>query len=329
MNPELLDLIRSTGYLSDAPLSDAQRFDLITAAAWKRAVEMGYDVVELKRILWRLTGHKEHKLIAALPDAPIQKAVKRIKQKDPRQQIKETAALIVLLYKRGEKDIKRAIDNNLDNPDVMRAETSRIRRNLLLQAASWLGVAVPGLYSAGAKVPLQGPHAKAAQAMAAQEFNRFKEADAQIGRHIEGVIAESELRRTKAALSSKKPDYAGLKGKVVGYKTIEGNELGLADYIKMAALTAARNVFNLGVENSMVGQGHDLARISREVRANSCQACRDWAGKVISISGKNPSYPSLDDALEANVFHVHCIHFLEDTETEHYAGEGHYLGGAL
>lgn len=310
MNPELLDLIRSTGYLSDAPLSDNQRFEMITAAAWKRAVDMGYDVVELKRILWRLTGHKEHKLIAALPDSPIQKAVKRIKQKDPRQQIKETAALIVLLYKKGEKDIKRAIDNNLDNPDVMRAETSRIRRNLLLQAASWLGVAIPGLYMSGSKVPLQGPHARAAQAMATQEYNRFKEADAQLGRHVEEVIAESEKRRVQAALSSGKVDYSGLKGRVVGHKTIEGHELGLADYIKMVALTASRNVFNQAVENVMTARGNDLALISREVRANSCDACRDWAGKTISVSGKDPKYPSYDDARAANIFHPHCIHYL-------------------
>jgi hypothetical protein len=310
MNYELLDLIRSTGYLSDAPLSDAQRFDLITAAAWKRAVEMGYDVVELKRILWRLTGHKEHKLIAALPDAPIQKAVKRIKQQDPRQQIKETAALIVLLYQKGEKEIRRAIDNNIDQPDAMRTETGRIRRALLMQAASWLGQAIPGLYVAGSKAPLQGPHAKAAEAMAAQEFNRFKEVDAQLGRHIEGVIAESELRRTKAALSSTKPNYGGLKGKVVGYKTIEGNELGLADYIKMAALTAARNVFNLGVENSMTERGEDLALISREVRINTCAACRDWAGKIVSLSGNSKDYPPLKSAIDAGLMHPHCIHYL-------------------
>ena len=54
-----------------------------------------------------------------------------------------------------------------------------------------------------------GPTRKAAQALAVQELNRFKEADAQLGRHIEEVIAESEKRRTQAALSRVKVNYAG------------------------------------------------------------------------------------------------------------------------
>ena len=199
-----------------------------------------------------------------------------------------------------------------------------------MQAATWLEVAIPGMYLAGSKAGvLEGPHAKAAQALAVQEFNRFKEADAQLGRHIEEVIAESEKRRAQAALSRVKVNYAGLKGRVIGHKTIEGHALGLADYIQMVALTAARNVFNLGVENAMHGRGNDLAMISREVRANSCGPCRAWAGKIVSISGTNPNYPSLQDAKDANVFHPHCIHFLEDINEDRYAGTGHYIGGAV
>ena len=92
------------------------------------------------------------------------------------------------------------------------------------------------------------------------------------------------------------------KGRVMGHKTIEGHALGLADYIRMVALTAARNVFNLGVENAMHGRGNDLAMISREVRANSCGPCRAWAGKIVSISGTDPNYPSLQDAKDATCF---------------------------
>ena len=152
--------------------------------------------------------------------------------------------------------------------------------------------------------------------MATQEFNRFKETDAQLGRHIEEVIAESEKRRAQAALAGKKVDYSGLKGRIIGHKTIDGKELGIADYIQMVAITAARNSFNEGVSNLIIGSGNDLAIISREIRANSCQACREWAGRTISISGKSKMYPSLKDAEEAHVFHVHCIHTLIPVEYE-------------
>lgn len=331
MNAELAQLIRETGYLSGSPLlSDQQRFDFLTSDFWRQARALGYNVVELKRLLWKMSGRPQEALIAALPEAPIQKAVRAgEKEKDPRKRIKETALAIALLYKKGEKEIEASISRNLEQPDLMRAETSRIRRGLLMQAASWLGVAIPGLYVAGSRSLLQGPHAKAAKAMADQEFNRFKEADAQIGRHVEDVIGEAERRRSKAVLSQRKVDYTGLRGGLIGYKTIDGKELGLSDYINMVALTAARNVFNLGVENAMYGRGNDLALISREVRANSCKACRAWAGKIVSISGKSKEYPSLQDAKDANIFHPHCIHFLEDLELGRYAGTGHYIGGAV
>jgi hypothetical protein len=329
MNSELLSLIRETGYLTDATLTDQQRFDLLTPSFWRRARVLGYDLLDLRRMLWRTAGRPESFLLSQLPLSEIEKAVRsKSKEEDPRKRIKETAAAIALLYKRGEKEIRLAIDSNLDNPVKMRMETNRIRRGLLYQAANWLGVAMPGLYLAGSRVgSLQGPHEKAARAMIVQEYNRFKEADAQLGRHIEEVIAESERRRSKASLSQTQVDYTGLKGRVVGHKTIDGKELGLADYIAMVALTAAREVFNEGVQNAMIGRGSDLALISREVRANSCQACRDWAGKIVSISGKNDKYPSLQDAKDAKIFHPHCIHFLEDIEEGRYAGTGHYIGG--
>ena len=331
MNHELLSLIRETGYLSDADLSAEQRYVLLTTSFWRRAAALGYNTPSLKRKLWIAAGRPEEDLIKILPEAWIQKAARRAtKEEDPRKKIKETAAAIVLLYKKGEKEIRQIIDANLENPDRMRAETGRIRRILLAQASSWLGVAVPGMYLAGSRAPiLHGPHATAARALAVQELNRFREVDAQLGRHIEEIIAESEKRRTAAALSRTKVDYAGLKGRVVGHKTIEGHELGLADYIHMVALTAARNFFNLGAENAARERDEDLMRISREVRANSCQACRDWAGQIISLTGRTPGYPTQADAEAAGIWHPHCIHFLESLEESRYAGTGHYLGGAV
>lgn len=330
MNHELLALVRETGYLTDADLSAQTRYDLLTPSFWRKASALGYDMPSLRRKLWIAAGKPEEELIKILPDARIRKAVRPSKEKDPRKRIEETAAAIALAYKTGEKALRAAIDNNLENPDKMRAETGRIRRILLAQAATWLEVSIPSMYLAGSKAGmLQGPHASAAQALAIQEFNRFKETDAQIGRHIEEVIGEIEKRKAQAALSQKAVDYSGLKGQIVGHKTIDGKELNLANYILMLSLSAARDVYNLGVENSMLGKGRDLAMISREVRANSCQACRDWAGKIVSISGKDTNYPSLQDARDANVFHPHCIHFLEDINEGRYAGTGHYLGGAI
>jgi hypothetical protein len=313
MNHELVELIRSTGYLSDAGhLSAQNRYDLLTHSFWQKVAALGYNVTTLKRLLWRVAGRPEEALIAILPEAPIQKAVHSTeREKDPRKRIKETAAAIALLYRKAEKEIQAAISRNMEQPDRMRAETGRIRRTLLSQAASWLGVAIPGLYLAGSRIgALQGPHTKAAQALVAQEFNRFKEVDAQIGRHVEEVIAEAEKRRTKAALAQTKADYVGLRGGIIGHKTIDGKELGLGDYVAMLAITAARNTFNEGASNAILGRGEDLALISREIRPNTCAVCREWAGKIVSISGKSKEYPALDTAIEEGLLHPNCIHHL-------------------
>jgi hypothetical protein len=331
MNSELLQLIRETGYLTDAKLTAQQRYDLLTPRFWQAARSLGYNLTALRRKLWVAAGRPEEELIRILPLAAIQKAARKANgEKDPRKRIKETAAAIALLYKKAEKDLREAIDSNLEQPERMRAETGRIRRTLLAQAASWLQVSVPGLYVTGAKAPfLQGAHAKAAQSMATQEFNRFKEIDSQISRHIEEIIGESERRRAKATLSQVKPDYTGLRGDIVGHKTIDGKELGLSSYIEMLAINVARNVFNEAVENAARENQEDLMRISREVRSNSCQSCRDWAGRVISITGRTPGYPTKSEAEDAGIWHPHCIHFLERLDEDRYAGTGHYIGGAI
>ncbi len=311
MNHELLQLIRETGYLTDADLSAQARYDLLTRSFWQKAAELGYNIPALKRRLWRAAGRPEEFLISILPDAQIQKAVRATsKEKDPRKRIKDTAAAITLLYQRGEKEIQDAIKRNLESPDRMRAETGRIRRNLLANAASWLGVAVPGLYLAGSRIgTLQGPHADAAQALAVQELNRFKEIDAALGRHIEEVIGEAEKRRAKAQLSQTTVNYSGLTRSIIAHKTVDGKELGLADYAQMLAIAAARNFFSEGSLNSILERQEDLALISREVRSNSCKVCRKWAGKIVSISGKSKEYPPLDNAIAEGLFHPHCIHY--------------------
>jgi len=329
MNEQLLDLIRQSGYLTDANLADQVRYDLLTHSFWLKVADLGYDLPTLRRTLWRLSGHPEHELRSALSSSPISKAAKPT-EGDPRKHIKETAAALALLYGRGEKEIDALIDLYIDSPDRLRTEVGRVRRRLLASAADWLSRAVPGLYLMGSgQAVLRGAHDQAARALATQEYNRWKEVDAQVGRHVEEVLAEAEKRKVKARLSGTKPDLKGIHEGIIGYITRDGKALSLAGYAAMLALTSSRDFFNLAAENQAYEDGRDLMRISREVRANSCQACRDWAGKIISISGRSLEYPSLEQARSENIFHPHCIHFLEPVNEDRYAGTGHYLGGTL
>jgi hypothetical protein len=78
----------------------------------------------------------------------------------------------------------------------------------------------------------------------------------------------------------------------------------------MVAITAARNSFNEGSINRAVEQKEDLVLISREIRPNTCDVCREWAGKIVSISGRSREYPALDTALEQGLMHPNCIHHI-------------------
>jgi hypothetical protein len=91
---------------------------------------------------------------------------------------------------------------------------------------------------------------------------------------------------------------------------IDGKELGIADYIEMVAITAARNSFNEGSINRAVEQQEDLVLISREIRPNTCNVCREWAGRTVSISGKSKEYPALDTAISQGLLHPNCIHHI-------------------
>lgn len=61
-----------------------------------------------------------------------------------------------------------------------------------------------------------------------------------------------------------------------------------------------------GVYNTAQEYGLDLAEIS--THNSSHEACRVWEGKVVSLSGKTPGYPSLDDAISDGLFHIGCLH---------------------
>lgn len=53
-------------------------------------------------------------------------------------------------------------------------------------------------------------------------------------------------------------------------------------------------------------RGYDLVIISST--PTGCPMCDPWAGKTLSISGKDPEYPSLSAAIAGGLFHDGCLH---------------------
>ncbi|HHV35561.1 MAG TPA: hypothetical protein GXX59_08285 [Syntrophomonadaceae bacterium] len=93
---------------------------------------------------------------------------------------------------------------------------------------------------------------------------------------------------------------------VTGFKDRAGRMWNMRTYTEMAARTTAMQAHLEGTANRLAEQGHDLIEISSHVGA--CKLCLPWENKVLSLTGKTPGYPTLEEAKAAGLFHVNCRH---------------------
>jgi len=61
-----------------------------------------------------------------------------------------------------------------------------------------------------------------------------------------------------------------------------------------------------GTANRLMEQDHDLVKVSSHLGA--CEKCQPWEGEVLSLTGKTPGYPTLEEARDAGLFHPNCRH---------------------
>ncbi len=77
-------------------------------------------------------------------------------------------------------------------------------------------------------------------------------------------------------------------------------------YVEMGVRTGIAQSARAGFFESMAQRGKDLFYISSHF--GSCPLCAVWQGRIISISGDNPDYPSYIDAINDGLFHPNCGH---------------------
>jgi len=92
------------------------------------------------------------------------------------------------------------------------------------------------------------------------------------------------------------------------------------NYFNMVARTVPATISREAYKESMISAGvelfeqtgkkEDLIRFDlAEITGGSqpCPICARWRGVIISISGANKDFPSLQDALDAGVWHPNCV----------------------
>jgi Phage minor capsid protein 2. len=87
-----------------------------------------------------------------------------------------------------------------------------------------------------------------------------------------------------------------------------GRKWSLESYANMLTRTMLVKTANEGTVSRLMDGGYDLVQVSEHVGA--CPLCGPWAGKILSLSGKHPEYPTVDRATENGLFHPNCRHRL-------------------
>lgn len=95
-------------------------------------------------------------------------------------------------------------------------------------------------------------------------------------------------------------------------------------YFKMLGRTLLHNNSRETYIAACAKEGNDIVTVS--VSGNSCDHCRQWENRLLSISGKTPGLPTLSAAMSSGLFHPNCTHRIiavpESVARKYYDAKG-------
>lgn len=132
-----------------------------------------------------------------------------------------------------------------------------------------------------------------------------------------GLLAGTD---TRIQASQKMLNEFASKG-ITTFVDKAGRNWDLSSYAEMCARTVGSHAALQGHIDRQIEVGEDLVKVS--TIGTTCPICQRWQGVVLSISGNNAKYHSLEEAKAAGLFHPSCKHTLVmyvpelDEGTEH------------
>ncbi len=241
---------------------------------------------------------------------------------------------LVKFYEQAEREILKQLNrallrgNKTEYLAAMKKNIEAILEQLREGNRTWCTEAIPRVYSdslrsadmmirdagLGVKAGFAAIHQQAAQVLAENAFQRYEDVTQVIGRQVEDIyrsLALENIRGTVVGYDTWKETAKRYREQlaergVTGFKDRAGRMWNMRTYTEMAARTTAMQAHLEGTANRLAEQGHDLIEISSHVGA--CKLCLPWENKVLSLTGKTPGYPTLEEAKAAGLFHVNCRH---------------------
>jgi hypothetical protein len=243
---------------------------------------------------------------------------------------------LVKFYDQAEREILEQINktllagkkDELEYLKQMRQNIDAILRQLREGNKEWCMQAIPNVYSEGMKnadVMLKdigatvtagfgAIHQQAAQVLAENAYQRFEDVVQVIGRQVNDIYRELALENVRGTVvgydtwdeTAKRYREQLAERGVTGFKDRSGKMWNMRTYTEMVARTTTMEAHLQGTANRLVEQGHDLIKVS--THRGACPLCTPFEGKILSITGKTPGYPTLEEARAAGLFHPNCRH---------------------
>lgn len=246
------------------------------------------------------------------------------------------AEQLVAMYRNAEADIMIKLTQALlkgNNPNYLLGQMQSIKgilSQLQTDGALWTGQVVPLIYQqgldradqtleeAGSEATLSpafgAVNQQAVQTLTDNANQKLSEMTNFIGRNMDDVYRNLALESIRGAAigydtwrQAAKQYKSNLADKgVTGFKDKSGRAWNMNSYVKMVARTTTMECHLDATKNRLLSAGHDLVKVSKH--ANPCKFCAPWEGKILSLTGKTPGYPTLADAKGAKLFHPNCEH---------------------
>lgn len=252
----------------------------------------------------------------------------------------EQATRLIELYKRAEKEIGtkllravlkagtkkalsvRRLEQELKAVYKMLDELKKAGENAsaeMVTASFNGGIAVARKQLKAAGIPLiaemGGVHEKAMKVYSSMIGDRLADVVTTAGRTtadiyrqlqldsvLTGTVAGYETINTTIRQMEKTGEAQGL----VAFVDRSGKQWNMSTYVEMLARTTVMKIHNEAVKNEFVAHGEDLVIISYHLP--TCEMCKPWNGRIVSLTGATKGYPTMTDAEAEGLFHPNCRH---------------------
>jgi hypothetical protein len=214
------------------------------------------------------------------------------------------------------------------------AEIESILTSLGVDVEAYIAKAIPEYYKSGAKTAVEELrefgadfevssgfnklHQEAIQALVSETQDSFltsmdgvaRDAKVLLGKSVrdmltarmaEGVVTGKTLKEVQKTM------IGGLEQKGLTALTDKGGKTWELDrYTEMLIRTKAVEARNRGVANRLAENGYDLVKVTTHYTDDPI--CAVWEGKILSLTGNTPGYPTVAEAEADGLFHPNCKH---------------------